>query len=131
MFNCFNLPEGMRDVLILIYSESKKHDSSLTEDGFIQVIFSQWLEMYLKNNGQANRQSKNNATLQNNLKAAIKASGKTQQDVSKEIGLNNTYLSQLIHGKYDPTITVVLLLMQALNYPPAKLNNLFYLKPVP
>jgi len=124
-----DLPESMKDAIIYIYNEAKKRDPSLTESRFFQVIISQWMELYLQNK-KLSELNKNNVKLYNNLKSVIKVSGKTQRDIANEIGLNDTYLSHIIRGKYDPSITIVLLLMQALDYPLAKLNDVFYLEPM-
>ena len=119
----------MKDAIIYIYNEAKKRDPSLTKSRFFQVIISQWMELYLQNK-KLPELDKSNVKLYNNLKSVIKVSGKTQRDIANEIGLNDTYLSHIIRGKYDPSITIVLLLMQALDYPLAKLNDVFYLEPM-
>ena len=129
MIDNIDLPESMKDAIIYIYNEAKKRDPSLTESRFFQVIISQWMELYLQNK-KLSELNKNNVKLYNNLKSVIKVSGKTQRDIANEIGLNDTYLSHIIRGKYDPSITIVLLLMQALDYPLAKLNDVFYLEPM-
>ena len=129
MIDNLDLPESMKDTLIHIYNEAKKRDLNLTESRFFQVIISQWMELYLQNK-KLPELDKSNVKLYNNLKSVIKVSGKTQRDIANEIGLNDTYLSHIIRGKYDPSITIVLLLMQALDYPLAKLNDVFYLEPM-
>lgn len=130
LFDDLNLPDDMANTLKIIYERAKKYDHHLSEQRFLQAIISQWLDIYVKTNSVKLRH-KDQVTLCNDLKAAIHQSGKTQRQIAQETGINYTYLSQIIHGKYEPSVTMALLLMEALNYPPARIKDLFYLEPVP
>lgn len=122
----------MYNTLQELYCKAKKLDPYLTEDRFTQVIIIHWLSQYGNNyNTQKAIFKKDSVILRNNLKTAIKSSGKTQRQVASEIGINHVYLSEVIHGKYEPGITVALLLYRALYYSPAQMEKLFYLQPVP
>lgn len=129
MFERFGLPQDMVETLSILYNKAKEFNPKLTEDIFIENIFKQWLKPYKTSEDQKmlNRKS---VVLKNDLKMAILLSDKNQKEVAKKVGISPTYLSQIIGGKSDPTITVVLLLANALNYPPWKINELFFLEPV-
>lgn len=88
----------------------------------------EWLEPY-KRSPDAPLATREKLVLKNNLKKAVELSGKSQNRIAKEIGINRVYLSQIISGKYEPTITVVLLLARATEYPVEKIKDLFYLEP--
>lgn len=130
MFKQLELPVDMTETLKLLYEKTKKHDPHMNELRFLQVIIGQWLELYSPKK-QLIPLQKNNVILRNDLKMAIRLCGKTQRQIADETGLNYSYLSQLINGKNEPSISVVLLLMQALNYPPNKINDLFFLESLP
>ncbi len=129
MLNDLDLPDGMRKSLQTLYEKTKAHDPQITESRFLQVIIAQWLEMYATTKQEPLH--KNNVVLRNDLKMAIRISGKTQRQISQETGINYVYLSDVLRGKYEPGITFVLLLMRSLNCPPARLHDLFFLEPVP
>ncbi len=129
MLNYLDLPDDMRKSLQNLYEKTKVHDPQITESRFLQVIIAQWLEMYVV--AKQEPLHKNKAVLHNDLKMAIRISGKTQRQISQETGINYVYLSDVIRGKYEPGIAFVLLLMRALNCPPARLHDLFFLEPVP
>ena len=130
MFEQLELPGDMLETIKSLYENTKKYDPHLTEYIFLQVIIDQWLRLYLSNVNQE-QLHKDKIVLKNDLKIAIQLSGKTQRQIAQETGINYTYLSQVIHGKYEPSITVVLLLVKALNYPSIKINELFFLEPAP
>lgn len=50
-----------------------------------------------------------------NIKKALKRSGKSQGEVAKEIGIHEASLSRQIHGRHDPTASVIKGLAIALN----------------
>jgi len=130
MFEQLKLPGDMLETIKSLYEKTKKHDPHLTEHIFLQVIIDQWLKLY---NDSINHEQvhKDKTVLKNDLKMAIQFSGKTQRQIAQETGINYTHLSQLIHGKYEPSITIVLLLAKALNYPSMKIDDLFFLEPAP
>lgn len=130
MLNQLELPSDMAESLDIVFQQTKKLDSNLTDKRFLQAIIAQWLEQYAQ--GQEYKLlQKDKVALRNKLKLAIKASGKTQRQIAKETGINYVYLSEVINGKYEPGITVVLLLMRALRIAPARIEKLFYLEPIP
>lgn len=124
-----NLPKDMYGTLMDVYNEAKKYDASLTEELFYKTMIKQFL--YLYRNKEFKELNKNNVKLKNNLKLAIQMSGKTQVEVSKNIGISKTHLSQIINGVSEPSITIVLLIANRINYPTVKLNDLFFLESIP
>lgn len=128
-FNNVQLPLDLVETLDAIYKKARKQNPSLNESIFIERIMREWLEPFKRESGQSPL-PKNKVVLKNNLKAAIKFAGKKQTEVAQEIGINRTYLSQIISGKYEPSITFAFLLAEAVKYPPEKVKDLFYLEPV-
>ena len=123
------LPKDIEDILDVLYSKALIHNPELNESVFMECIISEWLEPYLRDRSQSSMQRKN-VVLKNDLENAIKHSGKTQKQVAQKTGLNTTYLNRVIKGKYEPSVTVALLLMDSISYPSSKINELFYLEPV-
>lgn len=127
-FSKINLPPDMIETLNKIYINAKEKNPNLTESSFVEYIIAQWLEQF-EIKQEAETIPKDKALLKNNIKTAIKYSDKSQKQIAHEVGINPSYLSQIVSGKYDPSIKVVLLLLQALNYPPSKVGELFHLDP--
>jgi len=121
------LPEGLTEIMQAVFKKAKKSNPDLTESKFFQGIFEEWLEPYSR---EVSALSKSNIVMKNNLKDAIELSGKSQAKIAKEIGINRPHLNNVINGKAEPSIKTVLLLLNSLNYPPEKINDLFYLEPV-
>lgn len=132
IFEILGLPIDACKTLQKLYFKAKKLDPHLTEQRFTQAIITHWLNQYSIKYGNQNMTfKKDGVILRNNIKTAIRSSGKTQRQVASEIGINHVYLSEIIHGKYEPGITVALLLYRALYHSPAQIEKLFYLQPVP
>jgi len=123
------LPHELTEIFDAVYKKLKTYDKELSESMLLEYIINQWLEPYeRKESGEEMHRGK--ARLKNNLKQAIKLSGKTRIQLAREIGVNRVYLGQVVNGKCDPSITLALLLAKALNYPPGKIDELFYIEPV-
>lgn len=121
------LPNDLVEIMQAIYKKAKKINPNLTESAFIQSIFEEWLEPYSR---EKNIISKKDVILRNSLGDAIKFAGKSQTKIAEEIGVNRPHLNSIINGKAEPSITLVLLLLNTLNYPIEKIKDLFYLEPV-
>ncbi|WP_035269702.1 helix-turn-helix transcriptional regulator [Desulfitibacter alkalitolerans] len=128
MLSAIKLPEEMLDALRVIYKKSKKYNPELTEEDFISIIVGQWLETYKAKNEQRSL-TKDNLSLRNELKEAIKISGKSQRQIAKETGISHVYISQLTKEEYDPSVKVAFLIMKSIGYPLHMINKLFYLVP--
>ena len=123
-----NLPDSIIDSLDEIYKKLKKQIPSLTKDDIFTHIIGEWLEQY-KHNLSRSVKTKNEVVLRNNLREAIKLSRKTQAQIADELGINRTYLNHVIKGRCEPSITLALLLADAVNCSHGKLDSLFYIKP--
>lgn len=131
-FETVNLPVDIDEILTAIYKKAQKHNLELDKDTFLRQIIMEWLEPYERSENQNNLTlTRNRAVLKNNLKQAIKLYNKSITQVAKEIGVNRVYLSQIISGRYEPSVTVVLLLVYYLGCPVEKIKDLFYLEPAP
>lgn len=111
-----------------VYQEAKKQNPCLNESVFFEGLISDWLETFKRNRKRKTLLSKDNAVLRNNLKLAIKLCNKSQLRVADEIGINRPYLSQIISGKYIPSVILALLLLEAVEYPPEKFTDVFFLE---
>jgi len=125
-FNKIRLPAEMIDTLSKLFSKAKERNPKLDESKFIEFIIGEWLEQFAKKTPKKVL-PKNEVILKNNLKSVLKYSSKSQKQIAAEIGISRAYLSQVVNGKYDPSISVVLLLMDSLEYPYSKIGSLFYL----
>lgn len=121
------LPADMIDTIEQLYVAAKGKNPQINESIFFENIISQWLEQFEKYTEILPR---NKVVLKNNLKQAFKLSEKSQKQIAEEIGVSRTYLSQIANGKYEPSITLALLLLRSLNYPPGRISKLFYLEPM-
>lgn len=122
------LPSDLIETLKAVHQKAKRIDPNLTEEQFLEQIFREWLEPY-KRERKFGGLKRNSVRLKNNLKTALKLAGKTQAELARETGINKVHLSRIINGKYEPSITVALILADALRYPPEKIKDLFYLVP--
>jgi len=127
LLELMGLPEDLTEIMLAVFKKAKKTNPNLTESKFFQGIFEEWLEPYSRD---ATVLPKNEVVIRNNLKDAIKLSGKSQAKIAEEIGVNRPHLNNVINGKAEPSIKTVLLLLNSLNYPAEKINDLFYLEPV-
>jgi len=126
MFNQLDLPPGMTEILTVIYRKAKKLSPELTEKLFIQQIIDDWLEPY--NSSKIYQAiTKRKIKLRNNLKDAMKLSGKTQAQLALETGINRAYISQISNGHHEPTITAAILLAKTTG---CNTDDLFYIEPV-
>ena len=122
------LPD-MLETLSEIFEKTKKNYPELNESMFFRQILMEWLEPY-KQNKSSFTLARQKVVLKNRLKEAIQQCGKSNIQIAKEIGVNRVYISQIISGRYDPSITIILLLAESIGYPLEKLNDLFYLEPI-
>ena len=127
-FDGVRLPADLTETLVALYHKAKKINPALTKDLFIESILREWLEPYRVE--PANPVTKDNAILRNNLKQAINFSGKSQTQIAAEAGISRPYLGRVINWKCEPTVKIALLIAKALNYPPEKFTDLFFLEPV-
>jgi len=121
-----NLSPDVAEIALAIYSKGKKLNPGLTEETFFREILAFWLEQYERPECQP-ANIKSNVKLCNRLKLIFKARGKTITEVAAMIGIDRPHLSNIANGKVEPSVTVALLLEQAVG---AKLQELFYLKPI-
>ena len=125
MFRQLDLPPDMVEILTVIYQKARKLNPGLTEKLFIQQIIDDWLEPY-NCNRTYQVTSKRKAKLKNELKEAMKLSGKTQTQLSLETGINRAYISQIANGHHDPTVTAAILLAKATG---CNTDDLLYIEP--
>lgn len=126
-FANIKLPADMIDTIEQVYVAAKRKNPNINESKFFEKIFSHWLNQFEKSTEVLSREK---VVLKNNLKQAFKISSKSQKQIADEIGVSRTYLSQVANSKYEPSITLALLLLRALDYPPSKIGELFYLEPL-
>jgi len=127
-FSRVNLPSDMIETLEAIFQKVRAQNPKVTESLFLESIIREWLEPYRRDKDRVTL-PRSKVRLKNNLRHAIKLSGKSQAAIAKEIGVNRPYLSQIINGKYEPSVTIALLLAEALGYPLEKFKDLFFLEP--
>jgi len=127
-FDKLGVSREVADALEAIYQKAKAINPALTRQILLDGIIKEWLMPYLKEKPPA--LPKNKVVLRNNLKHAITLCGKTQAEVARVAGVNRSYLGQIIRGDYDPSVTLALVILQALNYPPEKFTDVFFLEPV-
>lgn len=127
-FNDLNLPRDMSESLEELYKSAKILNPKITTNLFIEGIIGEWLRPY-KIARENKVYQKGSVVLRNNLRQAIKLCGKTQSQLSRETKIDRAYLGQIINGRYDPSVTVALILMYAMGYPPEKFIELFFLEP--
>lgn len=127
-FKTVNLPDDIAETLSAIYKKAKRHNQELDKDTFLRQIIMEWLEPFQRSIDRVTV-TRGEAILRNRLYEAIKISGKSQAQIAREIGVNRSYISELIKGKYDPSITVAYLLAASLGYPAERIKDLFYLEP--
>jgi DNA-binding XRE family transcriptional regulator len=123
-----DLPDNISDILKEIHKKLKKRVPDLTMDTLIAHIIGEWLEGY-KRHESVMSIPKANVELHNNLREAIKVSGKSQAQIARELGINKTYLNHVISGRCVPSVTLTLLLAEAVKCP-NRIDLLFSLKPV-
>jgi len=126
MLDQVKMSQDMREALQVIFDKAKHYDPKLDEDIFLQVIIKQWLDQYRLASGDILKRDE--VVLKNDLKMAFLLSGQNQKQTAAAIGVHRSYLSQIISGDYEPSITLVLLLIRALNWPASKITDLFFLE---
>lgn len=122
------LPQDMTETINAIYTKAKNINPKLTQNDVVECILKEWLLQYKRDKHSINPKSK--VRLKNRLRQAIELCGKTQTAVAREVGISRTYLGHVIRGESDPSVTVALLLVDVVNYPLEKFNEVFYLEPV-
>jgi len=116
-----DLPADIRE----IYQQVQPR--GISESEFLLLVAEEWLECY--QHRPCPVMSRGRVALKNNLREHISASGMTQKEIARSIGVNPSYLSEVVSGHYEPSIRIVLLLLAVLKVPPAKIRDVFYLVP--
>lgn len=129
MFDFLTLESELKKTLELAYRQSVVYDPKISPEKFLEIIIKQWLDIYRTKSGIEGLR-RNKVKLRNNLKTVLSLSGKSQRQVARETGINPSYLSGLINEKYEPSITVVYLIANALGYNSNRIGELFWLEPV-
>ena len=127
-FKTITLPDDIAETLGAIHRNVIKYNPEIGKDTFIRQVIMEWLEPYERKE-ERTITTRDKVVLKNNLKKAIKLSRKSITQVANEIGVNRVYLSQVISGRYEPSVTVLLLIIDSLRIPVDKIKDLFYLKP--
>jgi len=128
-FEQIQLPKDLAQTLAAIYQKAAKHNPKIDQDSFVRQVIMEWLEPYGRQEEKISTK-RSNVMLKNSVKVAIDASGKTITQVAKEIGVNRVYLSKVINEQCEPSVVVLLLLLESLRVPTEKIKELFYLEPV-
>lgn len=123
------LPLELAETLAAIYRKVRILDPDLTESVFLERILDEWLNPY-KRLANATIRQKGGVVLKSKLQEILTISGKTKSQLARETGINRTYLGYVFKGESEPSITVALLLLEALQYPKEKFTDVFYLEPV-
>lgn len=123
------LPAEMAEILAIIYGKAKKINGRINENLFVQKIFDDWLEQYRRREPGRPRH-KDQVKLNNRLTELLQMAGKSQSQLSRETGINRTHLRYIITGKVEPSVTLAILILEALDFPPDKFSDVFYLEPV-
>lgn len=126
MFDFLKLSPELQGTLEAIYRQTVVYRPHLSSEEFIQIIIKDWLNSYRTRS--IDGLQRNNVKLKNNLKSILTLRGKSQRQLARETGLNVSYLSGLINGKYEPSITVAYLIANALGYGPSRIGELFWLE---
>lgn len=126
MFDFLKLSPELQGTLETIYRQTVVYRPHLSSEEFIQIIIKDWLNSYRTRS--IDGLQRNNVKLKNNLKSILTLRGKSQRQLARETGLNVSYLSGLINGKYEPSITVAYLIANALGYGPSRIGELFWLE---
>ncbi|HBC95086.1 MAG TPA: hypothetical protein DCZ10_19890 [Pelotomaculum sp.] len=119
------LPPETVTVLKAIYDKAREYNPDLSINVFFQQIINDWLELF-KRKKDFTIISKEKVVLKNRVNQTIKRSFKTQTQISKETGLSRTYINQVANGRYEPSISVALLLANATN---CSVEEMFYFEP--
>jgi len=127
MFRQLDLPSDMAEILCTIYAKARKIDLGLTEKLFIQQIIDDWLKPYNRDKEPDKPATKKTIRLRNNIKDAMRLSGKTQAQLALETGINRAYISQIANGHHEPTVTAAVLLARATG---CNTDDLFYVEPI-
>ena len=128
MFERVNLPVDMAETLAAIFIKAKRINPVLTEEEFIERALKEWLKPYKRDKIKVTLRK--NVVLRNRLKNAIQFCGKSQTQLAQEVGVSRTYLGHVISGKCEPSVTLAILITDAIGYPLEKLHEVFYLEPM-
>ena len=120
--------EDVAAILNDIYFEARKHNPNLTKKLFIEGALIEWLDLYKYGTKRGLQRDK--VELKTKLQEVIKICGSSQSKLAKEIGINRCYLGRVARGESDPSITMALLILDALGYPPQRFTDVFYLEPM-
>lgn len=93
--NKVKVPSELEKTLDEAYKRFKKIHPKMSESNFIETIFEQWLRPYKKTNGPVIYR-KGSVILCNNIRRAIKLSGKTQTQVANEIAIKMEQVKSLL-----------------------------------
>ena len=115
-------------VLEAVFQRARAIHPTLTESAFLEHIIASWLEPYERGRPVL---TKDKVRLRNTLDVALKVAGKTKTALATETGISRAYLGLVAADRCEPSVTVALLLANALGYPPGRFDNLFFLEPVP
>jgi DNA-binding XRE family transcriptional regulator len=121
------LTETEQSALKEIYEQAALMDPLLDEQAFIRNIAADWLRMFTLK--EPLNLPKEKVQLRNSLKGAIRRSGMEHRDVATAVGIRPPYLSQVIAGSYDPSLKLALLILDAIRWPVAKIEDVWWLKP--
>lgn len=127
MFDFNELDPEIKRTLELAYRQAVVYNPKLSPERFLENIIKQWLDIYRTGN-YIEGLKRNKVKLRNNLKVLLALKGKSQRQLAKETGINPSYLSGLINEKYEPSITIVYLIANALGYSPNRIGELFWLE---
>ena len=92
-------------ILDEVFQESKKHNPYMTKRLFLETIIGEWLDLYIYN-GTRKPLQRDNVVLKNRLKEVFKIREKTQTEVAKIVGVNRSYLGQVVRGNCEPSVTL-------------------------
>lgn len=122
-----SLNKEINTFLDRIYEKLKRMHPEFNESLFMELVITEWAEPYKIKENNFEIYTKDDVILKNYLKKAFEMNGRSQIEVSKEIGINRVYLNEIINEKSEPSITIGLLLEKALGFP---IKDLFYLKKI-
>jgi len=119
-----NLPEDINETINAVYEKIKRRNPEFNKDMFFKQIILDWLNPYKRDN-DTKPLSRKKVMLNNNLILILKYLNKSVSQLAREIGVHRSYLSGVINGKNEPSVTLALLISQDLNIP---VKELFYLE---
>ena len=121
------LTEAEMGMLKEIYERAVLTDPLLDQQTFIRNIVADWLRTFQVR--EPLNLPKEKVRLCNNLKDAIRRSGMEHRGVATVVGIRPSYLSQLIAVSYEPSLKLALLILDAIGWPVARIEDVWWLKP--